>query len=104
MCASAPGCAPAGWQDRAFVARGTRADELRRFVRFSTRSGTSPSFPAELRRPARVVRRQTFLRVLSLEQPLLQLALQRKTLLEADLQSGRDSPLDESDRARGLRR
>src|SRR6266478_5712516 len=60
--------------------------------------------PGELRSAPGVVRGDPFLRVLSLEQPLLQLTLQGETLLEANFQSGSDGALDEPDGARGLRR
>src|SRR5438105_1294484 len=59
---------------------------------------------AELGRSPGVVRGKAFLRVLSLEQPLLQLTLQGETLLEADFQSGGDGALDEPYGARGFRR
>src|SRR5947208_5570372 len=60
--------------------------------------------PGELRRAPGVVRGDAFLRVLSLEQALLELALQGEALFQADFQSGGDSALDEPDGARGLRR
>src|ERR1700682_6556820 len=44
------------------------------FAKAWGRAGTSRSLPAELRRAPGVVRRQPFFRVLSLEQPLLELA------------------------------
>src|SRR2546427_3454416 len=114
MCAGAPGCARGdGEAGHRWVAVWAliRCGVLSGFQLVSeraregsTRSGRVLSLPAELRRAAGVVCRQPFLRVLSLEQALLELALQRKTLLEADLQPGRHGPLDESDRPRGLRR
>src|SRR5437764_2716120 len=57
----------------------------------------------ELRSPARVVRRYPFLRVLALEQALLELPLESETLLEPHLQPGGHRPLDEPDRASRLR-
>src|SRR3954468_13553947 len=64
------------------------------------RTGRRDLFALELRRAPRVVGRNAFLRVVSLEEPLLQLALERQSLLDSHFEPGGDGTLDESHGAR----
>src|SRR6266850_4538640 len=59
--------------------------------------------PRELRRAPGVVGGDAFLRVLALEEALLQLALEGEALLEPDLDASGDCALDQPDGARGFR-